>query len=512
MATTTAGPTVTPVRPPSPRDLNRLRGVVVVTAAAVLFTVLAIAVRVGWGPLLDADAAVARDLNAVVAPRPALVRTLTAITTLGSAGVLVWVIVLALILLLVRRRFPLAAYLAVTASGALILDPALKALIGRLRPVVEHPVAVGGGSSFPSGHSLDSYICYGALLLVFLPAFPRRRRWIPVAAVSTVIVLIGLTRILLGVHFVSDVVGAWSVGTAWLGITVFAFELHRTRTGRRVPQPLTEGLEPEAAADVEPATVDATGGAEAVRAAARLVIGWVLVLGTVVGLGELVLRADRNLLGDESIPRGLAAHRTPTLDAISDFWSQAGNTHAILAVGLVAGAVAVGVIRRWRPAVFLVVLMMGELALFLGSAKVIGRDRPDVPHLDGPLPTSAYPSGHVAATLCLYAGIALLVLPRTTAWWRWLTLVPAVAMPILVAAARMYRGMHHPTDILGSLVLAGAWTAVAYLAIRPHADLDETFRPTVTGNHSGRDRGALTAGSGRPGPDQGGPRVRPRAR
>ena len=498
MAVSSVSPTATPTREPSHRDVNRLRGVVVVAAAGVVFSVLAVAVRLGWGPLLDTDTAVARGLNAVVAPRPAVIRTLTAVTTLGSAGVLVWLVVLATILLLTRRRFRLAAYLAVSASGALILDPTLKALIGRLRPVVEHPVAIGGGSSFPSGHSLDSFICYGALLLVFLPAFPRRRRWIPIAATGTVIVLIGLSRILLGVHFVSDVIGAWSIGTAWLGLTVFAFELHRTRTGHRVPQPLVEGLEPEAAVDVDPAEPHqhATVGTEPVRMAAWLVVGWVFVLGVVVGLGELVMRAGHDLFGDESIPSALASHRTPALNAFSDFWSQAGNTHAILAVGLVAGTVAVGLIRRWRPAVFLFVLMMGELTLFLVSAKVIGRDRPDVPHLDGPLPTSAYPSGHVAATLCLYTGIALLVLPRTRAWWRWLTLVPAVAMPILVAGARLYRGMHHPTDILASVVLAAAWVTATYLAIRPHADLadgglsraDRGYAPSEL--RKGRDRHA----------------------
>jgi undecaprenyl-diphosphatase len=208
----------------------------------------------------------------------------------------------------------------------------------------------------------------------------------------------------------------------------------------------------------------------ALRAAAWLLVGWVFVLGAVVGLGELVLRGGTNPLGDSSIPRWLAAHRTPTLDGVSDFWSQAGNTHAIMAVGLVAGAIVLGLVRRWRPVVFLVVLMMGELGLFLVAARVIGRDRPDVAHLDGPLPTSAYPSGHVAATLCLYTGIFLLVLPRTTAWWRWLPLVPAVAMPALVAVSRMYRGMHHPTDILGSLVLAAGWTAVVYFAVQPDID------------------------------------------
>jgi undecaprenyl-diphosphatase len=143
-----------------------------------------------------------------------------------------------------------------------------------------------------------------------------------------------------------------------------------------------------------------------------------------------------------------------------------------MAVGLIAGAVALGLVRRWRPVVFLVVLMMGELTLFLATARIIGRDRPDVTQLDGTLPTSAYPSGHIAATTCLYAGLALLVLPRTRAWWRWLVLVPAIAMPVLVTASRLYRGMHHPTDALGGLILAAVWTAVAYIVIAPNRELD----------------------------------------
>jgi undecaprenyl-diphosphatase len=447
--------------------------------AFALFGVLTAAVRLNWGPLLAADARVASALNDLVAPRPGLVRALNLVTNLGSAGVLTWLVVLGIVLLLTRRRWLLAGYLAANGVAALVLDPSLKALIGRLRPVVPNPVAVGGGNSFPSGHSLNSLICYGALLLVFLPAVPRRRRWIPVTAVAVVVVLVGLSRVMLGVHFVSDVVGAWCVGTAWLGLTVFAFGIYRSQTGHRVPKPLTEGLQPEAAGDVEPAQpapVD-TGGP--LRAAAWLVIGWVFVLGAVVGLGALV-RGGGNLLGDESVPHWFAANRTPTGDRFSDFWSQAGNTHAIMAVGLLAGTVALGLVRRWRPAVFLVVLMLGELTLFLASAKIIGRDRPDVSHLDGPLPTSAYPSGHVAATICLYTGIALLVVPRSRAWWRWLILVPAVAMPALVAVARMYRGMHHPTDITGSLVLAAGWLCVVYFALRPNADHEETRLPVAS--------------------------------
>ena len=58
----------------------------------------------------------------------------------------------------------------VTGVGALLLDPSLKLLVGRLRPIVDVPVASAPGNSFPSGHALGSMVAYGALLLVFLPA------------------------------------------------------------------------------------------------------------------------------------------------------------------------------------------------------------------------------------------------------------------------------------------------------------------------------------------------------
>ena len=56
-------------------------------------------------------------------------------------------------ILAIRRQWRLAAYLLITGAGALALDPILKSLVGRLRPVVAHPIAHGTGDSFPSGHS-----------------------------------------------------------------------------------------------------------------------------------------------------------------------------------------------------------------------------------------------------------------------------------------------------------------------------------------------------------------------
>ena len=91
-------------------------------------------------------------------------------------------------ILAIRKRWRLAVYLLVTAAGALVLDPVLKSLVGRLRPVVAHPIAHGTGNSFPSGHSLGSIVCYGAILLVFLPA--ARGRW-RVAFISVTVTVSG---------------------------------------------------------------------------------------------------------------------------------------------------------------------------------------------------------------------------------------------------------------------------------------------------------------------------------
>lgn len=475
------------------RARRQVRALPFVAAAGVLFAALLVLVRTQWAPLTSVDHGIAVDLNGAVAPHPLLVMVLKRITTLGSNGVLWWVVGLTTIVLVTRRRFRLALYLAVAGVGALILDPTLKALVGRLRPVVADPIAHGGGNSFPSGHALGSFVCYGALILVFLPALHGRWRRVAVTVAAIVIVAIGVTRIMLGVHYLSDVVGGWLLGVAWLGLTAYAFELSRVHLHRPESPPLTEGLEPEAAHDLElvpdnlvaAQSNDRTVG----RVAAITAVAWVFVFGAIVGLGELVIHADGhhgngNILGDHTIPHFLAAHRTPTLNTLSSVASDAGATQAILFAGLVIAAGAVGLIRRWRPVVFLVTVMFGELALFLAAAAIVDRPRPDVPKLDAHLPTSSYPSGHVAATTCLYVLLALLVIPRSRQWWRWLALVPAIAMPLCIASARLYRGMHHPTDVLGGLILAGLWVTAMYAVIQPNRDVGRRAEPDNGATHA----------------------------
>src|ERR1700759_162710 len=322
----------------------------VVTAAAVIFALLLLLVRLQWAPLESADHRAAAGLNSLVAGHSAVIGVVKAVTWLGSGGVLWTLIGAAVVLLAIRRRWWLAIYLLVTGAGELTLDPVLKALVGRLRPVVAHPIAHGNGDSFPSGHALGSIVCYGALFLVFLPATRGIWRRVFTAVIVTLIAAIGISRLLLGVHYLSDVLGAWALGITWLGVTAFAFELSRQATGEPVTDPVTEGLEPEARADLQPTEPETTMPHDRARTygrtAALVVVAWVLIVGVLTGIGKLIMttgngngNGNGNLLGDHAIPHWFAAHRTVALNHWSQIGSSLGATQGILIVGVVSGVV-----------------------------------------------------------------------------------------------------------------------------------------------------------------------------
>ena len=274
-----------------------------------------------------------------------------------------------------------------------------------------------------------------------------------------------------------DALGAWALGITWLGITAFAFELSRQATGEPVTDPVTECLEPEARADLQPTEPETTMRHDRARAYARIAAGvvviWVLILGALTGIGKLIMithNGNGDLLGDRTIPHWFYEQRTVTLNHWSLIASDLGATRDILIVSVATCVVFIAVTRHWRPVIFLAVVMFGELGAFLIVADIVKRPRPNVPHLDSNLPTSAFPSGHMAATTCLYVGIAILVIGHARGWWRYLFLIPAIVMPLLIATARLYRGEHHPTDILASVLFAALWLTATTMLIKPNTD------------------------------------------
>lgn len=201
------------------------------------------------GTLVRLDTAAARDLHRWVRGSPLLVTELKVLTFFGSPPWL-WLLVAPAALFTWRRHHArLAVFLLVTTAGGGLLDTAVKIAVDRPRPSLVDPVATAHGQSFPSGHSMSSTIVYGALVLVFLPVLSRRLRPVLIGAAVVLVGAIGFSRLALGVHYISDVLGGYVLGMAWLAASVAAFSTWRVERGRRPVTPI-EGLEPEAAVDL----------------------------------------------------------------------------------------------------------------------------------------------------------------------------------------------------------------------------------------------------------------------
>jgi membrane-associated phospholipid phosphatase len=224
---------------------------VTVLVSAVAFAILLMLVKSKWSGLLRVDNSVADELHEFVRTHRTFTSAMRLASDLGTTTA--WlVILLPVIGWLGYRRLPrLAAFVAVTAIGSSLLNNAIKLAVDRARPHLADPVANASGRSFPSGHAQAAIVGYGILILVFLPAIPRRTRPWAVAIAPVLVLLIGFSRIALGVYYFSDVIGGFLIGGAWLFAMTAAFSAWRTDEGKPPVHP-SEGLEPEAHDQITP--------------------------------------------------------------------------------------------------------------------------------------------------------------------------------------------------------------------------------------------------------------------
>ncbi|MGW6413908.1 phosphatase PAP2 family protein [Streptomyces sp. NPDC055055] len=226
-----------------------LVGAALTALAAVPFSLALVLVESHWTPLHRLDQDVAERLHRSALGSPAWVRVLELLTHVAwgpltmrllVAGVVVW--------LLRRRAYRLAAWAAVTATAGGLLGLLVKNVVERARPHLPDPVAHAPGFSFPSGHAMTAFTSCAVLLLVLLPLVPRAWRPVPWILAAVAVLGAGYTRVALGVHWVSDVVGGWLLGLAVVTATTLAFEAWRGDIGRPRTTP-ADGLEPEIATD-----------------------------------------------------------------------------------------------------------------------------------------------------------------------------------------------------------------------------------------------------------------------
>ncbi|MFD7031507.1 diacylglycerol kinase family protein [Streptomyces sp. NPDC059917] len=205
-------------------------------------------------------------------------------------------------------------------------------------------------------------------------------------------------------------------------------------------------------------------GREALRRARFLLVLPVhLVLLMVVGRALTgPLAGHWPLSAEDGVNRALAAHREPLLNGFTQWLSLLANTQVITGLTLVCvlALLLTPPAPRWAEAGFLAAAVAVQSAMFLLVTLVVERPRPDVPHLDLAPPTSSFPSGHVGAAVALYGGLAVLTRVGARGAWRRPVAALLLLVPLAVAASRLYRGMHHPSDVLGGLFNGAVTLAV----------------------------------------------------
>ena len=161
-----------------------------------------------------------------------LLRFFSWITHLGDFEFLAPLAAVVLVVLVIGKRRALAtAWLVATVSGGL-LNRLLKSIFERTRPVHDHGLALETDWSFPSGHASGAMLVYGLLAYLLVRQAPHRWRPFIAAAAVLLIVFVGASRIVLQVHYLSDVLAGYLASAAWAAIWIGALEAVRWRGAR----------------------------------------------------------------------------------------------------------------------------------------------------------------------------------------------------------------------------------------------------------------------------------------
>ena len=196
-------------------------------------------------------------------------------------------------------------------------------------------------------------------------------------------------------------------------------------------------------------------------------LAYVVLTGVAILVGFLIvdhLDAVQDL--DRRVARWLGDERTDGWTSMSWWGSGLAESFVKIAAAAALSAFFLWKFRRWSEATLLVGALVLEVMIFTTSSFVVDRARPGVPKLDTIPPTSSFPSGHAAAAVAFYGALAIIVFWHTRhRVARAVVVGAAIVFPLIVGASRMYRGMHHLSDVIVGFVVGGMALWVTYLVV-----------------------------------------------
>lgn len=191
------------------------------------------------------------------------------------------------------------------------------------------------------------------------------------------------------------------------------------------------------------------------------------MLWTLVGLA-IVAWFEPSALGEAEadLARHLEGARTEWRNDLATWGSFPSNTPVKVGLMVVLGVGLPRIFKRWHDWAFLLGALLLEVSVYGASGYLVGRPRPPVERL-AHAPTESWPSGHVAAALTFYVGLAIIVAWHTDNRLARLTARAGAGTIVLVmAVSRLYLGMHYVSDVIGGLVLGGVSLAVTIRIVR----------------------------------------------
>lgn len=338
---------------------------------------------------------------------------------------------------------------------------ALSRYFDRPRPPTQLDVLAITVPSFPSGHVMSAVLLYGLLAYLLIPKMPSRFwKWFVAILALFVIVWVGLSRLLIGGHYLSDVIAGYAVGIGWAGLVYTLAERFFPREQTAISSVIEKSE-----------TEDTFPGLRAPGMFKRWPLLGVLliVIGSIsfAALGYSVMTHSPLVQLDQSIYETLIAKAKtapPRINELMIFGFFLGKQVPIVIVTLLS--IYFLHKRYWRE--LAMILLSSGAGSFVWNFLVnyFARPRPAIQTGLTVRAIPSFPSGHTMSAIIVYGFLTYLLLPKMPSrFWKWTLVIAMAAIVLFDGFSRIFQGSHYLTDVLGGYALGIAWAALVYTVI-----------------------------------------------